>query len=268
MASYEIGYGKPPVSGRFCPGVSGNPKGRPKRKPTPLAERIKSALNAPIKYRERGRTKVATYRELSLKMLVDHAISGDLDAAELALSILDRAERYSDPSLAQFWSKTGWPIVPVKPPTRRPPTLPPGATLHPPNGGGRPTVDRKGPVHVVDSSDSPRASHFPRAAASGSVKGPLGPAASSFQGASLRTAVRQDVDRAGTCARGGMRLVRSPAYDLVRSAFGSRANAPADPRFKLADASCDPSLEWRPHRLLVVGESNRGPRSAISTHCG
>ena len=80
MASYEIGYGKPPVSGRFRPGVSGNPKGCPKRRPTPLAERIKTVLNAPVEYRERGRTKVATYRELSLKMLVDKAIGGDLDA--------------------------------------------------------------------------------------------------------------------------------------------------------------------------------------------
>jgi hypothetical protein len=99
MASYEIGYGKPPASGRFRAGVSGNPKGRPKRRPTLLAERIKSVLNAPIEYRERGRTKVATYRELSLKMLVDKAIGGDLDAAELALKILARAERYSDPGV-------------------------------------------------------------------------------------------------------------------------------------------------------------------------
>jgi len=96
MASYEIGYGKPPPSGRFRPGVSGNPKGRPKRKATPLAERIKTALNAPVEYRERGRTRVATYRELSLKMLVDKAIGGDLDAAELALKILARAERRGD----------------------------------------------------------------------------------------------------------------------------------------------------------------------------
>ena len=99
MASYEIGYGKPPASGRFRAGVSGNPKGRPKRKPTPLAERIKTVLNAPIEYRERGRTKVATYRELSLKMLVDKAIGSDLDAAELALKILARAERYGDPGI-------------------------------------------------------------------------------------------------------------------------------------------------------------------------
>ena len=37
-----------------------------------------------IRYRERGRTKVSTYHELSLKMLVDNAVSGDLNAAELA----------------------------------------------------------------------------------------------------------------------------------------------------------------------------------------
>jgi Family of unknown function (DUF5681) len=99
MASYEIGYGKPPIGARFRPGVSGNPRGRPKRKPTPFAERIKSVLNAPIEYRERGRTKVATYRELSLKVLVDRAISGDLDAAELVLKIRARAERYGDPGV-------------------------------------------------------------------------------------------------------------------------------------------------------------------------
>ena len=99
MASYEIGYGKPPLSGRFRAGASGNPRGRPKRKPTPLAERIKRLLNAPIEYRERGRTKVATYRQLTLKTLVERAISGDLDAAEMVLKIVDRAERYGDPGL-------------------------------------------------------------------------------------------------------------------------------------------------------------------------
>ena len=99
MASYEVGYGKPPLSGRFRAGVSGNPKGRPKRKPTPLAERIKTVLNAPIEYREKGRTKIATYRELSLKVLVDRAISGDLGAAELVLKIRAGAERYGDPGV-------------------------------------------------------------------------------------------------------------------------------------------------------------------------
>ena len=57
MASYDVGYGKPPLSGRFRAGVSGNPRGRPKRKATPLAERIKTALNAPIEYRGAGKNK-------------------------------------------------------------------------------------------------------------------------------------------------------------------------------------------------------------------
>jgi Family of unknown function (DUF5681) len=105
MADYDVGYRKPPLSGRFRAGVSGNPKGRPRRKPTPLAERIKAVLNARIAYRERGRIRVATYRQLSLKMLVDRAIGGDLDAAELALSIRARAERYPglDPILVENW---------------------------------------------------------------------------------------------------------------------------------------------------------------------
>jgi Family of unknown function (DUF5681) len=99
MASHGVGYGKPPESGRFRAGASGNPKGRPKRKRTPLAEIIKNALNAPIEYRERGRTKVATFRELSLKTLVDHAVNGDLGAAELALKILSHAERHGEPGV-------------------------------------------------------------------------------------------------------------------------------------------------------------------------
>lgn len=28
--TYEVGYGKPPISGRWKPGQSGNPSGRPK----------------------------------------------------------------------------------------------------------------------------------------------------------------------------------------------------------------------------------------------
>jgi hypothetical protein len=56
-------------------------------------------LDAPIEYRDRGRRKVATYRELSLKMLVDSAIGGDLGTAEMVLKIVDRAERPGDPGI-------------------------------------------------------------------------------------------------------------------------------------------------------------------------
>jgi hypothetical protein len=107
MANHDIGYGKPPESGRFRPGTSGNPKGRPKRKQMPAAEIVQKALDAPIKYREGGRTKVATWREVSLKTLVDRAVNGDLRAAEHILKIRAHAERYGDPGADQILVE-GW----------------------------------------------------------------------------------------------------------------------------------------------------------------
>lgn len=44
--SYQVGYGKPPKDSQFKPGQSGNPAGRPKRKPS-----IKEELEA-VLYRE------------------------------------------------------------------------------------------------------------------------------------------------------------------------------------------------------------------------
>ena len=96
MTDHEVGYKRPPKSRRFKVGVSGNPRGRPKRKSTQLAEMINEVLNAEIAYRERGRTKVALGQELDLRMLVDRAVSGDLQAAELVLNMLERLDRHGD----------------------------------------------------------------------------------------------------------------------------------------------------------------------------
>ena len=102
MTEYDVGYGKPPKSRRFKAGVSGNPKGRPKRGPIPLAETIDEVLNAQIEYRERGRTKVASAQELSLRVLVDRAVKGDLEAVETVLTICERADRYEDTGVEQI----------------------------------------------------------------------------------------------------------------------------------------------------------------------
>ena len=44
----DIGHGRPPKRTQFKPGVSGNPKGRPKRKPADVSEVIKDALSGNI----------------------------------------------------------------------------------------------------------------------------------------------------------------------------------------------------------------------------
>ena len=40
MAKYEVGYAKPPKHSRFKAGVSGNPRGRPKREASTIGEII------------------------------------------------------------------------------------------------------------------------------------------------------------------------------------------------------------------------------------
>jgi len=44
MSNDDVGYGKPPKNTRFKAGVSGNPKGRPKRSPMALAEIVGKVL--------------------------------------------------------------------------------------------------------------------------------------------------------------------------------------------------------------------------------
>ena len=54
---------------------------------SPLTERIGAVLDASIAYQEQGKTKVVSRRELTLKLLVDKAVGGDLQAARTALKI-------------------------------------------------------------------------------------------------------------------------------------------------------------------------------------
>jgi hypothetical protein len=96
MTDDGVGYGKPPKATRFKPGVSGNPKGRPKREPVALADTIREALNAPMQYREHGRIKTATRHELSLKMLIERAVKGSVAAAELILKTRAQALHSGD----------------------------------------------------------------------------------------------------------------------------------------------------------------------------
>jgi hypothetical protein len=96
MSDYEVGYGKPPKHSRFKKGVSANPKGRPKRKPLAAGDIVNSVLNAPAEYRERGQTKKAIRRELTLRNYVRLALKGDVNAAEILLRLRAHAQRFGD----------------------------------------------------------------------------------------------------------------------------------------------------------------------------
>jgi hypothetical protein len=82
-------------SGQFKKGVSGNPKGRPKRKRKGLlvSNIISKVQNASTTYREGGRTKLASRLELILKKLVNAALGGDPKSADDLFTLRTQAER-------------------------------------------------------------------------------------------------------------------------------------------------------------------------------
>jgi Family of unknown function (DUF5681) len=96
MSEDEVGYGKPPKHSRFKPGNNANPKGRPKRKPAAIAEIIDNVLDGRAEYRERGRTKKATRRELTVKSHVKRALGGDLKSIEAILLLRAHAQTSGD----------------------------------------------------------------------------------------------------------------------------------------------------------------------------
>jgi hypothetical protein len=89
----DVGHGRPPKASRFKPGVSGNPKGRPKRKPAAIAEAINKAFDEPISYVDGGRQKVTTRGELALLKWVELAVKGEVVAADHILKIREQALR-------------------------------------------------------------------------------------------------------------------------------------------------------------------------------
>jgi len=82
-----VGYKRPPPHTRFRPGHSGNPSGRPKRKPTfRTALLVELAATIPGKDPQRAGSKL----QALVKTLVDTAIAGDARAQSLLIGALAR----------------------------------------------------------------------------------------------------------------------------------------------------------------------------------
>jgi hypothetical protein len=73
--SYVVGKGRPPLSTRWKPGQSGNPKGRPKGAKNMMTY-FRQELNRKIAIKEGGRVRKITSREAIVKTTVNLALKG------------------------------------------------------------------------------------------------------------------------------------------------------------------------------------------------
>jgi len=95
--SYPVGYGKPPKSGQFHKGVSGNRQGRPKGA-RGVANLLVEALNEHVIVVENGSPKRMSKLEAALRQLADRGAAGDLRALNMVLKRVDIAEARSEPA--------------------------------------------------------------------------------------------------------------------------------------------------------------------------
>ncbi len=87
--SKKVGYCRPPEEHRFKEGVSGNPKGRPRKKPTVAGSLssewnnlIKKELNAPIKVIRDGEAQTTTVFQAILQLHRNAVLKKDLQSAD------------------------------------------------------------------------------------------------------------------------------------------------------------------------------------------
>ena len=91
----EAGYGKPPKSGRFKKGQSGNPKGRPKGVKNFQTE-LCSVLRSKVTVTVAGKSKPVGTVEAALMRLREKALKGDQRALEILLGYARESSGASD----------------------------------------------------------------------------------------------------------------------------------------------------------------------------
>jgi hypothetical protein len=87
----RVGYGRPPMTTRFRPGQSGNPRGRPKGARN-LSTIVAAALSERVAINENGRRRRITKLEAAVKQLVNRAASGEARATQLLLALVQANE--------------------------------------------------------------------------------------------------------------------------------------------------------------------------------
>lgn len=91
MADYELGYMKPPKSGQFKPGQSGNPKGRPSGSKNTY-KLLDDIVNEKVQITKNGRPVRISKKQAMLLQVVNKAVQGDLKALQTLLPMMTAAD--------------------------------------------------------------------------------------------------------------------------------------------------------------------------------
>ena len=111
-----VGYAKPPKSGQFKPGHSGNPNGRPKG-PGSLHQMIAKQAAKKVIVKENGVEKKMAKLDLVIAAMFSKASKGDVAAARLLTSLVlattqlagdDYEPSYSDADLKTILAEADW----------------------------------------------------------------------------------------------------------------------------------------------------------------
>ncbi len=87
MPDYETGYMKPPKSGQFQPGQSGNPKGRPSGSKNTY-KLLDDIVNEKVQITKNGRPVRISKKQAMLLQAVNKAVQGDLKALQTLLPMM------------------------------------------------------------------------------------------------------------------------------------------------------------------------------------
>jgi hypothetical protein len=94
---YSIGYAKPPPSGQFKPGQSGNRRGRLKGCGD-LGKLLEDELNVTVEVAESGRRHKLSKAQISVRQLANKSAAGDLRAFQATVDILRKTGRLRENS--------------------------------------------------------------------------------------------------------------------------------------------------------------------------
>ena len=99
VADYEVGYRRPPVTGQFTPGRSGNPSGRPKGARN-VSTVIDAALSEKVTVIQNGKRRSITKLEAAFTQMANKAASGDRQAVKLMIELLHQSQTRDDAQVA------------------------------------------------------------------------------------------------------------------------------------------------------------------------